>query len=1571
MPDSPNCFLPPYAPSSSSNTSLSSSFFPLPSILSYNIRGLSFYSTSSRALHRRISISKAFNDFIKNHDIICVQETHLARNECFAFSSLNGCLISRNNSDSQSAGTVIIDTPNILKFYSPSDVTLPSIAGGFVQLRRYTPLSNSRKPFQLFNVYFNSKRGDFSFNSQLISAISTADNSIDTFVCGDFNFIENPNDSTSLSPLFPPSSFIDLFSSFKTKFNLFEPPHDNHTFYHITDDPVSPFSWSSRIDRILLPVALLDNPIISPSISIPFHYTNLKISNRNNESSFSDHLPIHICYVDSSSHSSDSNSSIPIWLASSPEFVSVLRDIWSTPSTYNNSYNLFAKFKKALFKAAKITKRKKLSSFSAPLLLSHHIALLRHINSPLQDFSRIFFLLSVCPVLSSLVSFSENRWYDNGLLSAIHNLQNSVSTSFSNPPSINPIKLLAEKAPSSRVRVGNLRVNLDSPEMISNIDRANLAADYWSKIWASRSNKPASSRSAFLTGYSKKVDSTLCHNVKLDDIIFSIKHSNNSSSGPDGIPFAAWRAAPDLAAPILLAVFRAICSGQLPPPGFNKGLLYLIPKKNTGLISDTRPISVTNCDNRILSATVARAIMPATLELVDPAQKGFLNGRSGADHVTDINKFFYEGVEKNIDRYLFLLDTAKAFDSIDHEWILHIVKRVCFPEWFIRFVKGMLNSVRVAPCFGRSTPVWIDIERGVKQGCPLSPLLFILAYDPLLFSLSRVPNINYFAFADDLAITTNSIISIYPALSIIDSFSIVSGLGINRDKSFVLTTSPPSSHSLIRSGLAASPWPDLPLKEKGTHLGIVIGREVTLDEIWSTPLAKAISKLRSSHAFIKSLSLSNRILFINVFIISLFSYVGLFYVLPTGIWNVVRSAISKCIIPFNGGAFSYGSLICGKTLFNIKPLKDVWAYVVSLLAVRSSFISSSFNYFDLPSVNLTYTKIISRHRDAAAIDFWRSRHLPDGTLIPLSDLSSAEIYKIIIHDVYYEDTAIHCGGKFAKYIAPSSSLISPFDFVSSISSRLHASRAPNFLLLHHFSLINNALPTSRRLRHLSHTTVDNVALCFFCGRGQDSISHIYGDCVVISNARFVFFKKFDLDLSPFFLFSLVPSPSASSVSPSFPRAHAYPRLVNFLSSLIQRPSPFPPTPLAPGTLGASLGPTFLYDIPDTLVRPILAFNYAVWHYRKPALASAPVQGHDWIVSRIVELATGYLSCFKSKSKKRVRSINPGEEPSIISHNVLINSTDKNVLFCYTDGSATPNPGPSGAGVSIFVQDPDEVVDAGVSLGLSTNNVAELVALLLCFFELIRIFERRHFTGAFVFCDSSYAIRQATSSKTPVLNRALIKLVRAAHSKAIAAFNVKLVWLKGHSVAGGNKRVDRLSNLFASSNVPNAAPFDLAFLTSYSSSTRNWQFGFPLASVSFNSFASLPGFPWPRFSVPAFADALLPKEPVSVNTRVSRSSARLKTLREKPILQNVRQSKKLTISPTCSVQSSFYDTESEPLDSKHTDDDSCVHPSSIDGSCPDVTLSVVVDEHLSRKRRPPILVSELRRSKRVAAFDFVR
>ena len=78
--------------------------------------------------------------------------------------------------------------------------------------------------------------------------------------------------------------------------------------------------------------------------------------------------------------------------------------------------------------------------------------------------------------------------------------------------------------------------------------------------------------------------------------------------------------------------------------------------------------------------------MPAVDKYVDKAQKGFLVGKDSGDHICSINELFYAAVARRQSRILFLMDTAKAFDSIDHVWVHHILHRVGFPPWFRSFV---------------------------------------------------------------------------------------------------------------------------------------------------------------------------------------------------------------------------------------------------------------------------------------------------------------------------------------------------------------------------------------------------------------------------------------------------------------------------------------------------------------------------------------------------------------------------------------------------------------------------------------------------------------------------------------------------------------------------------------------------------------------------------------------------------------------------------------------------------------------------------------------------------------------
>ena len=121
----------------------------------------------------------------------------------------------------------------------------------------------------------------------------------------------------------------------------------------------------------------------------------------------------------------------------------------------------------------------------------------------------------------------------------------------------------------------------------------------------------------------------------LDDVLNAIQHTGDSAAGPDGIPFAAYRNLHDVVSPVLLGVFSALAKGEHPPKGFNLGLLLLLPKNDSGLIQDTRPLGINNCDNRIVAKVMNCVLHPAIGSLIGPEQQGFILQRLIEKHLLE------------------------------------------------------------------------------------------------------------------------------------------------------------------------------------------------------------------------------------------------------------------------------------------------------------------------------------------------------------------------------------------------------------------------------------------------------------------------------------------------------------------------------------------------------------------------------------------------------------------------------------------------------------------------------------------------------------------------------------------------------------------------------------------------------------------------------------------------------------------------------------------------------------------------------------------------------------------------
>ena len=137
---------------------------------------------------------------------------------------------------------------------------------------------------------------------------------------------------------------------------------------------------------------------------------------------------------------------------------------------------------------------------------------------------------------------------------------------------------------------------------------------------------------------------------------------------------------------------------------------------------------------------------------------------------------------------------------------------------------------------------------------------------------------------------------------------------------------------------------------------------------------------------------------------------------------------------------------------------------------------------------------------------------------------------------------------------------------------------------------------------------------------------------------------------------------------------------------------------------------------------------------------------EWRADRLSELA---FTLTLRKSTKKLKLSHDND--SVLEHDSIVALAKSNDLLCYTDGSASPNPGPSGAGVCLFNLADSTVTDIGLPLGFSTNNVAELVAIGLILQELLDSFPLLITKPGrvLIFTDSLYASSAVQSSKAPL------------------------------------------------------------------------------------------------------------------------------------------------------------------------------------------------------------------------------
>jgi hypothetical protein len=162
-------------------------------------------------------------------------------------------------------------------------------------------------------------------------------------------------------------------------------------------------------------------------------------------------------------------------------------------------------------------------------------------------------------------------------------------------------------------------------------------------------------------------------------------------------------------------------------------LITLVPKKgDLQFIQNWRPISLANVGYKIMAKVYARRLMPLMEDIIGPAQSGFVPGRDIRDNVLEAVIVGQAATrDASVRGGMVLLDFEKAYDRLNRKFLFQTLAAIGFGPAFIAAVRLLhfdtIGRVMVNQHISDPFP----INSGVKQGCPLAPLLFAIATEPL------------------------------------------------------------------------------------------------------------------------------------------------------------------------------------------------------------------------------------------------------------------------------------------------------------------------------------------------------------------------------------------------------------------------------------------------------------------------------------------------------------------------------------------------------------------------------------------------------------------------------------------------------------------------------------------------------------------------------------------------------------------------------------------------------------------------------------------------------------------------
>jgi len=397
------------------------------------------------------------------------------------------------------------------------------------------------------------------------------------------------------------------------------------------------------------------------------------------------------------------------------------------------------------------------------------------------------------------------------------------------------------------------------------------------------------------------INEILMKPVEISEVEDAINHmAEGTAPGPDGFTVTFFHKFWDILKDEVLHLVESSRIDRKVLPAFNSTFITLLPKaEGANHPSKFRPISLCNVIYKIITKVIANRLKPIMNLLIAPEQSGFVEGRQILDGIILIHEVTHSLKHSTTPGMLIKLDLSKAYDKLNWKFMERMLLAFGFSHDWIEWVMNLTSSAFFSLLVNGSPSQPFNPSRGIRQGDPLSPFLFILMAEGLGRSIRAHHQANEFRgiklfqdleaqthqqFVDDTMLMGHASVQEARTIkAILDLFSEASGLDINVDKSqiFFFNTPVVTKRNILR--ILGYHEGSLPTKYLGAPLS-----DTTLKKVSWQDLLDKINQRLASWTF-RSLNFASRLVLVKAVLQSMPTY--LFSVLgaPKGVIKEIRA----------------------------------------------------------------------------------------------------------------------------------------------------------------------------------------------------------------------------------------------------------------------------------------------------------------------------------------------------------------------------------------------------------------------------------------------------------------------------------------------------------------------------------------------------------------------------------------------------------------------------------------------------------------------------------------------------------